>query len=218
MKTPFGRHIVQSVIVLMGTLLFGLGIQLQLFSGAGVDPLTMFEEGVGRRLGLPTGTITLSVNCVVLVIALILNRRRIWIGTIINVMVGPSVNFFAWLMETMGMTSPESWPVKIMFSLVGVFACGFGAAIYMLPDYGVGVIDVMMIYFSEKLHLPYAPVRVVMDGTSGVIGLFLGGTLGIGTIFGTFGIGIVLDYCHRWLRKLFGAKIPQGREGILLAG
>ena len=214
MRAPLGRHLAQSALVLAGTLLFGLGIQLQLFSGAGVDPLTMFEEGVGRRLGLPTGTITLSVNCVVLVFALLLNRRRVWIGTIINVLGGPSVNFFAWAMDTLGMISPDTWPEKILFSLLGVFACGFGAAVYMLPDYGVGVIDVMMIYFSEKLHLPYAPVRIVMDTTSGVIGLFLGGTLGIGTVFGAFGIGIVLDYCHRWLRKSFGYRVPQGRDGV----
>ena len=79
--------------------------------------------------------------------------------------------------------------------------CGAGIAIYMLPDYGVGAMEAVMIFLADKLHLPYGPVRIGMDCTWGVLGFFLGGTLGVGTIIGAFGIGASLDICFRWRRQ-----------------
>lgn len=212
MRAPLGRHLAQSALVLAGTLLFGLGIQLQLFSGAGVDPLTMFEEGMGITTGIATGTIALGVNCVMLLLALLLNRKNIWAGTVITVFcLGPSINLFAGLMAGMGMLPPAGWLGKLAMNVAGVFLCGAGIAIYMLPDYGVGAMEAVMIFLAEKLRLPYGPVRIAMDCTWGVAGFFLGGTLGVGTIIGAFGIGISLDLCLRGLKKTLGKAIPAGK-------
>ena len=192
MKRSFSAQLVQALIVLLGTLICGLGIQLELFSGAGVDPLTMFEEGMGITTGIATGTIALGVNCVMLLL-------------------GPSINLFAGIMNGMGLVPPAGWLGKLGMNIAGVVLCGAGIAIYMLPDYGVGAMEAVMIFLADKLHLPYGPVRIGMDCTWGVLGFFLGGTLGVGTIIGAFGIGASLDICYRWLKKLLGEKIPQGR-------
>ena len=212
MRAPLGRHLAQSALVLAGTLLFGLGIQLQLFSGAGVDPLTMFEEGMGITTGIATGTIALGVNCVMLLLALFLNRKNIWVGTVITVLLlGPSINLFAGIMNGMGLVPPAGWLGKLGMNIAGVVLCGAGIAIYMLPDYGVGAMEAVMIFLADKLHLPYGPVRIGMDCTWGVLGFFLGGTLGVGTIIGAFGIGISLDLCLRGLKKTLGKAIPAGK-------
>ena len=212
MKRSFSAQLLQALIVLLGTLICGLGIQLELFSGAGVDPLTMFEEGMGITTGIATGTIALGVNCVMLLLALLLNRKNIWVGTVITVFcLGPSINLFAGLMAGMGMLPPAGWLGKLAMNVAGVFLCGAGIAIYMLPDYGVGAMEAVMIFLAEKLHLPYGPVRIAMDCTWGVAGFFLGGTLGVGTIIGAFGIGISLDLCLRGLKKTLGKAIPAGK-------
>ena len=212
MKKSMGQQLFQAAVVLLGTLICGLGIQLELFSGAGVDPLTMFEEGLGRTTGVATGTIALGVNCVMLLLALFLNRKNIWVGTVITVLLlGPSINLFAGIMNGMGLVPPAGWLGKLGMNIAGVVLCGAGIAIYMLPDYGVGAMEAVMIFLADKLHLPYGPVRIGMDCTWGVLGFFLGGTLGVGTIIGAFGIGASLDICFRWLKKLLGEKIPQGR-------
>lgn len=212
MKRSFSAQLLQALIVLLGTLICGLGIQLELFSGAGVDPLTMFEEGMGITTGIATGTIALGVNCVMLLLALLLNRKNIWAGTVITVFcLGPSINLFAGLMAGMGMLPPAGWLGKLAMNVAGVFLCGAGIAIYMLPDYGVGAMEAVMIFLAEKLRLPYGPVRIAMDCTWGVAGFFLGGTLGVGTIIGAFGIGISLDLCLRGLKKTLGKAIPAGK-------
>ena len=212
MKKSMGQQLFQAAVVLLGTLVCGLGIQLELFSGAGVDPLTMFEEGLGRTTGVATGTIALGVNCVMLLLALLLNRKNIWVGTVITVLLlGPFINLFAGLMAGMGMLPPAGWLGKLAMNVAGVFLCGAGIAIYMLPDYGVGAMEAVMIFLAEKLRLPYGPVRIAMDCTWGVAGFFLGGSLGVGTIIGAFGIGISLDLCLRGLKKTLGKAIPAGK-------
>ena len=212
MKKSYSAQLVQALVVLLGTLICGLGIQLELFSGAGVDPLTMFEEGMGITTGIATGTVALGVNCAMLVLALLLNRKNIWAGTVITVLLlGPSINLFAGVMAGMGLVPPAGWVGKLAMNIAGVFLCGAGIAIYMLPDYGVGAMEAVMIFLADKLHLPYGPVRIAMDCTWGVLGFFLGGTLGIGTVIGAFGIGASLDLCLRQLKKLLGDRIPQGR-------
>ncbi len=212
MKKSMGQQLFQAAVVLLGTLVCGLGIQLELFSGAGVDPLTMFEEGLGRTTGVAHGPIALGVTCVMLLLALLLNRKNIWAGTVITVFcLGPSINLFAGLMAGMGMLPPAGWLGKLAMNVAGVFLCGAGIAIYMLPDYGVGAMEAVMIFLAEKLRLPYGPVRIAMDCTWGVAGFFLGGTLGVGTIIGAFGIGISLDLCLRGLKKTLGKAIPAGK-------
>ena len=212
MKKSMGQQLFQAAVVLLGTLVCGLGIQLELFSGAGVDPLTMFEEGLGRTTGVATGTIALGVNCVMLLLALFLNRKNIWVGTVITVLLlGPSINLFAGIMNGMGLVPPAGWLGKLGMNIAGVILCGAGIAIYMLPDYGVGAMEAVMIFLAEKLRLPYGPVRIAMDCTWGVAGFFLGGTLGVGTIIGAFGIGISLDLCLRGLKKTLGKAIPAGK-------
>jgi len=212
MKKTFSQQAVQALVVVLGTLICGLGIQLELFSGAGVDPLTMFEEGLGITTHIATGTIALGVNSVMLLLALCLNRKNIWVGTVLTVLLlGPSINLFAGVMAGMGMVPPAGWVGKLAMNIVGVFLCGAGIAVYMLPDYGVGAMEAVMIFLAEKLRLPYGPVRIGMDCTWGVIGFFLGGTLGIGTLIGAFGIGSSLDLCLRGLKKVVGDRVPQGR-------
>lgn len=212
MKKSVGKQLLQAAVVLLGTLICGFGIQLELFAGAGVDPLTMFEEGLGRTLSIPTGTVALGVNCAMLLLALLLNRKNIWVGTVITVLLlGPSINFFAGLMAGAGLLPPAGWPGKLALNIIGVAVCGLGIAIYMLPDYGVGAMEAVMIFLAERLRVPYGPARIAMDCTWGVAGFFLGGTLGVGTIIGAFGIGASLDLCHRHLKKSLGRYIPQGR-------
>lgn len=212
MKKTFSARLVQFLMVLLGTAVCALGIQLELFSGAGVDPLTMFEEGMGRALGTATGNVTLGVNCVMLALAIAVGRRRIWVGTAVTaLLLGPFINLSAAAMDGMGMLPPAGWAGKLAFNIAGVLLCGVGIAVYLLPDFGVGAMEVVMIFLAEKLHLPYGPVRIGMDCTWGVLGFFLGGTLGVGTVIGAFGIGSSMDLSLRWLQKALGERVPKGK-------
>ena len=72
-------------------------------------------------------------------------------------------------------------------------------------------LEAVMIFLAEKFRLPYGPTRIAMDCTWGVLGFFLGGTLGVGTLIGAFGIGASLDLCYRALKPLAKGRVPEGK-------
>ena len=129
MKRSLSGQLFQTAVVVLGTLLCGFAIQLELFSGAGVDPLTMFEEGLGRTLGIATGTVALGVNCTMLVLAALFNRKKLWVGTVITaLLLGPAINLFAWVFLRLGIVQPATWAGKLIMCIAGVVLCGVGIA------------------------------------------------------------------------------------------
>ncbi|MEG1778066.1 MAG: hypothetical protein RR209_03725, partial [Angelakisella sp.] len=62
--------------------------------------------------------------------------------------------------------------------------------------------EALMLFFTDRFKTPMGPTRVVQDCIWGLIGLLLGGTLGVGTIIGLFGIGMAIQLFYTRLRKL----------------
>lgn len=188
---------------LAGAVVTGFGIHLILSSGVGVDPLTMFEEGLARVLGLGTGTVVWWVNMTVLALGALINRAKVGWGSLITALViGPSVNLAA----SLGLPVPGTLLSGIAVNLLGVAVVGLGIAIYMAADCGVGAMEIVMMFLADKTHKSYGLIRVLMDCGWLVLGILLGGTLGVGTVIGAFGIGISMDLCYRGITRLLWRK------------
>ena len=50
--------------IFIGAVICALGIKLTLMSGAGVDPLTMFEEGLANKTGRDRSSKAEQLNCI----------------------------------------------------------------------------------------------------------------------------------------------------------
>lgn len=187
------------VWVFIGSAICALGIQLTLLAGVGVDPITMFEEGMFKATGISVGTVTLLLNLFVLTLGFFLRRNAIgWGSLVCTFSVGPFINIWA----SLGITAPEAFWGRLALDILGVAVIGLGIAIYMLPQYGIGGMEALMLFFSDTFHTPIGPTRIVQDCIWGAIGLLLGGTLGVGTIIGGFGIGLFIQLFYTQLSKL----------------
>lgn len=196
----------KALLVLLGTMVCAYGICLVLASGVGVDPLTMFQQGLAKTLGVSVSAGNWIVNMSVLLLGFILNRRQVgWGSLITSFCMGP----FIALWSPLTPVAPDSFVVGLLINALGVAVCGLGIAIYMLQDFGVGAMETMMTYFSDKFHKSYRLVRICMDCTWLVLGILLGGSLGVGTVIGAFGLGIALDFFCRLLTKLFIKPQPE---------
>lgn len=204
-KETLGQKLVCALWVFAGAAILGLGIVMVLQSGVGVDPLTMFEEGLAKTLAVPTGNVVFCFNMTTLAIGFVINRRRIGWGSLISCFfIGPSVTFFT----ALGVVPVlEGFVPNLAMNLVGIVVIGFGIAVYMVPDWGMGGTESVMIFIAEKLHKPYGVVRICMDSSLGVIGFFLGGTLGLGTVLGAFGIGSTMDFFYHRLCRVMKVEI-----------
>ncbi len=198
MKRSLPQQLCRLFWVFVGAVVTGLGIRLILLSGAGADPLTMFEEGLAKTLGLDTGLTVWGVNMVFFVVALLVNRGLLGWGTLVTAFcIGPSVSFF----ESLALSAPASFPAAVAVNVLGVLVVGLGIAVYMSADYGMGALEAIMVRIAEKIHKPYGVTRVGMDCSWLVLGVLFGGTLGVGTVIGAFGVGLSMDFFYRGIKK-----------------
>ena len=83
-----------------------------------------------------------------------------------------------------------------------------GIATYIRADLGVGAIDLISEIISRKGNFQYRIVRVIGDISFVVIGFFLGGTVGIGTVVAAFMTGPAVQFVrpavHKVVDKIIG--------------
>src|SRR3546814_12165313 len=72
--------------LMLGLVMFGLGIAFMVQGDLGLSPWDVLHEGVAERSGLAIGTVTIATGVVVLLLCLPL-RERMGIGTGANALV-----------------------------------------------------------------------------------------------------------------------------------
>lgn len=84
--------------LLFGLVLYGVGCALTVEAGLGVDPWTVFAQGLSIHTGVGIGWVTNIVGFLVLLLWIPL-RQRPGVGTIANILlVGTSMQVVLWVM------------------------------------------------------------------------------------------------------------------------
>ena len=168
----------------LGLILFGLGEGLLIVSLTGASPWSVLAQGISLNVDFSIGTITLFVSIGVLLLWIPLKQKP-GIGTILNaliiaLMIDICINF---------VPAPENNIYQMLLAVVAVLTVGLGGGIYLVANLGPGPRDGLMIGLQEKTNLPIAVVRAFLEISVVVVGWYLGGTVGIGTLLFAFGIG-----------------------------
>jgi len=167
-----------------GLILFGIGEGLLLVSYTGASPWSVLAQGISNYVDLSIGTITFCISLFVITLWIFLSQKP-GIGTFLNViiiavMIDVCIN---------NVTTPESFELKIFLAIFAVIITGIGSGIYLIANLGPGPRDGLMTGLQKKTNFPIAFVRAFLEISVVTIGWYLGGTVGIGTIFFAFGIG-----------------------------
>jgi len=163
--------------LLSGLFLFGFSAAMMLRANIGVDPWTVFAEGLNVRWGFSFGWVIVISGLAVLLIWIPL-RQRPGIGTILNaLLVGPSMEVGLALVET-----PETLPQRIVLFASGLLMMGIASGLYIGARFGPGPRDGLMVGFNARFGWPMWAVRTGVESTVLAIGWALGGTFGVGTI------------------------------------
>ena len=106
-----GKRLLRQLLLLLPAwIVLALGIAMCVFSGVGSDTNTSFQQGLGRMLGLQTGTVTLIFNCTVLAIFIFANRSLVGLGSlVIGFGLGPLLNLYLDLLGKIFPTMPPMW-------------------------------------------------------------------------------------------------------------
>ena len=167
-----------------GLALFGLGEGLLIVSAAGASPWSVLAQGIYLNVGYSVGIITILISVVVLVLWWPLNQKP-GLGTILNALIiGLMIDVCIKFVPT-----PENYISQLSMAIIAVLTVGLGGGIYLVANLGAGPRDGLMIGLQKKTNLPIAPVRGFLEITVMSVGWYLGGTVGLGTLFFAFGIG-----------------------------
>ncbi|MFK4804808.1 YitT family protein [Microbacterium sp. ZW CA_36] len=163
--------------LLVGLFLYGAGCALTVQAGLGVDPWTVFAQGLSVRTGVGIGWITNIVGFFVLLLWIPL-RQKPGIGTVANILlVGTSMQL------VIGVVPPVTgFAAQLATLLGGILLVAIASGLYIGARFGPGPRDGLMTGMNARLGWPIWLCRALVELSVLLIGWLLGGTVGIGTV------------------------------------
>ncbi|MCZ3622125.1 YczE/YyaS/YitT family protein [Lactobacillus mulieris] len=193
-KLNFGNIALKTLMSIMGVTVLSIGATFLRGGNVGLDPFTAINTGISNKLGLGLGVYQLSVNFVIFLLILWLDRKKIGIGTFVNmILVGFEIQFFTQVYE-------QLFPEKITFlvivadTVIGLLLFTLGSSLYMGPKLGVAPYDAIAPIFSERLKSSYKITRIIQDVLFMVGALIMGGPVGFATIIVAFFTGPLITW------------------------
>lgn len=195
-------------IMVIGNVFMGMGGSLFKMSGLGNDPWTGMLMGVSDAIGMVYAHFSVAVNLGLFVLQVLLGRRLIGAGTVVNGLgLGYIVTF--WMKTWASLfPQPELLVVRLILMAVGMVITSFGLSLYQAADMGVAPYDSLSMIMTERLKkIPYFWNRVFTDGVCTVICWISGGIVGVGTLVTVFALGPFISFFHKYCaEKLIGAE------------
>ena len=182
----------------LGLILFGLGETLLITANQGVSPWTVLAQGLSFQFNLSIGVTTFIVSIIVLFFWYPLKQKP-GLGTLLNVILISIVID----LSTPILMYPKTFLYQIIQSVIAVFIVGLGSGFYLTANLGPGPRDGLMTGLQKLTDQPIALIRTVIEVTAVVIGFYLGGVVGIGTILFAFGIGPAVSLGLFIVMKIF---------------
>ena len=196
------KRIIMSVF---GVALCGVSVGMFKFAALGVDPFQSLMSGLDAVIPIRFGTLYVIVNAVLLLFALIFDRRKIGIATFINLfLLGYIVEFSQGLCEKL-MPDAPIW-LRVVILLIAIVILCLSSALYFTADLGVSTYDAVALVWSQKQSkIKFAYCRVICDLVCVALGVVLlliagksfeeiFGSVGIGTIITAFFMGPLITF------------------------
>ena len=198
------------LMVIVGSMMMGASIDLFVQADFGLDPLSLFQAGLGRVLHLSLGTTSQVLMISIIILLFFIDRKRIGIGSILNsVLVGTFIKWFSPMICTGGGAAAA----RLLCLLAGLILMGVGIGTYVAAGLGEAGMDAMMMYLSGKLKKNVNVTRISIDILLSITGFLLGGKLGGATVVSM----VVNGYMIQFTIELIG-RIRKNRAVIEVGG
>lgn len=180
--------------LLIGLVLYGVGCGIMVQAHIGVDPWTVFAQGLSVQTGVGIGWITNLVGLLVLLLWIPL-RQRPGIGTVANILVvGTSMQLTISVLPEAG-----GLGAQVAVFLGGMALVALASGVYIGARLGPGPRDGLMTGMNSRLGWPLWVCRLTIEATVLLVGWLLGGTVGLGTVLFAAGIGPLVHIALRLL-------------------
>ena len=154
------KRVLMSVI---GVLVCGLSVGIFKRAELGVDPFQSLMSGLNVVFPINFGTLYVIANVILLAFALIFDRHKIGIATVINLFLIGYVAYFSLNMLTK--IFPETNLLgRYILLLVGVVLMCLASAFYFTANLGVSTYDAVALVISERQSkVKFRYCRIITD-------------------------------------------------------
>lgn len=195
------KHTLHWGFFTIGVMIFSLGIAMTInVQHLGIHPWEVLNVAFYENIGLSIGSWSIIISSLLVMIALILDRSYVKLGTFINAfLVGAFVDFYLWagfLPE-----ASQTW-TDIIVMLMGIIIMGLGGGMYNAGGVGSGPRDGFMLSISDKTGMPIGRVRIIVESLVLVIGFLIGGPVFVFTLIFTFIQSPIFQLSYMRFREL----------------
>lgn len=175
-----------------GLACFGIGISCILQAHLGAAPWDVFHQGISRKTGISIGNVIIIVGVVLLLVWIPL-RQRPGVATLLNALeIGLVVDLVLPALPDTDLLIP-----RFAYLVGGIVVIALGSGLYIGAGLGTGPRDGIMMGLKER-GVSVRVARTAVEIVVLVFGVLLGGSVGVGTLAFTFGIGPLVQVFLPW--------------------
>lgn len=199
----------KALIMFVGFVIMSMGIALIKDSQLGLFPWGVLHQGISKVTPLSFGQVTTYFGFLILLFSVLLFKTNIGPGTILNIiLVGPTIDLF----DSLIYLPNDGYVIKVLFFLFGLLLMTSGKALYISTKLGAGPRDGLFVGVSRVFKIEVKYVKPAIEIIVLIIGYFLGGLVGVGTIVTMFVSGYLIQLFFR----LFGFESRSDRQRNLV--
>ncbi len=211
-RTKFlGKRILMSA---MGVVICGISVGMFKHASLGVDPFQSLMSGLDAVIPIHFGTLYVIANLLLLVFALVFDRHKIGLATMINLFLLGYIAEFSQNCMARLLPGP-ALPLRLLILAIAIVIMCLASAFYFTADLGVSTYDAVALIWSEKQKRIAFPIcRVITDLCCVIGGVLLclaagftfrriTGEVGIGTIITAFFMGPLIQFFNKRVARPF---------------
>ena len=184
------------VMTIVGVMTTGFSVGIFNFTAFGMDPFQVMAHGVWYHVNLGFGNFYTILNLLMFIGVLIVDRKKIGLGTLINMfLLGYVIEWSSWLFITI--MPSDGWLIRFIMLIIGIIIISFGSALYFTADMGVSTYDAVALILAERTPIKFYYLRISTDLICTITGFVLGATVGIGTVITAFFMGPIIAFFNR---------------------
>ena len=147
----------------IGVVICGISVGMFKRAELGVDPFQSLMSGLNAVIPIRFGRLYLIANVVLLLFALVMDRKKIGLATVINLV------FFGYIAEFVQKLLERLFPqmnlaARLLLLLAAVVLMCLATAFYFTADLGVSTYDAVSLIISQRQDkVPFQYCRIISD-------------------------------------------------------
>ncbi len=185
------------ILNIFGVANIAFGFALMASSNIGLDCLDTFNEAVSEFTGRDFSVIATSVELVMILVAYMLDREKIGLGTILYMLIIDfPLSFFQSLLP-----NPGSFALSLLYSLMGVIFLAFGIELSIHTGLGTIAYEAFIYGLKKRFNYSFILTKYIVDAILLLLAAMLGQKIELGTLIYLISCPLIMEKMEKLIKK-----------------